>query len=213
MISVSWIRYKSMPQELDSKIKKLKPLVFILLITPFVSLVWQFYKDELGANPIEAITHGTGEWALRILLLTLAVSPLRRIFGYNALVQFRRMLGLTCFFYVVMHFSIYIVLDQWFALDAIFEDIKERPYITVGFLAFVLMTPLAITSTNAMQRKLQSAWVKLHKLIYVISVLAILHFWWLVKADLMEPIIYAFILAFLLGYRLRTFMKSNWQPR
>ena len=119
------------------------------------------------------------------------------------------MLGLTTFIYVVAHFSIYIVLDQWFDLVAIIEDIKDRPYITVGFLAFVLMIPLSATSTDAMQRRLQIVWVKLHRLIYVIAVLAILHFWWLVKADLLEPIIYASILIILLAYRLRTYMLSR----
>ena len=184
---------------------------------PLVISGWQFFNDALGenpndtlgANPIEAITHNTGEWALRILLLTLAISPARRIFRINSLIKFRRMLGLTSFIYVAAHFLIYIVLDQWFDFSAILEDIKERPYITVGFLAFILMIPLAITSTNAMQRRLQSAWVKLHKLVYVIAVLAILHFWWLVKADFLEPAIYAGILLILLAYRLRTYMLSR----
>ena len=184
---------------------------------PLVTGAWQFFNDALGsnpddalgANPIEAITHHTGEWALRILLLTLAVSPIRRIFRFNSLIHFRRMLGLTCFLYVVAHFCIYIVLDQWFDFLAIIEDIKERPYITVGFLAFLLMVPLAVTSTDAMQRRLQSTWVKLHKLIYVIAVLAILHFWWLVKADLLEPMIYAAILIILLAYRARVSLMSR----
>ena len=202
---------------MEAKIRIIKLAVFVLLMLPLLVGAWQFYNDALGeypddalgANPIEAITHHTGEWALRILLLTLAVSPVRRIFKFNSLIRFRRMLGLTSFIYVVAHFSIYIVLDQWFDFSAIVEDIKERPYITVGFLAFVLMLPLAITSTDAMQRKLQNAWVKLHKLVYFIAVLAILHFWWLVKADLLEPIIYASILIILLAYRARTFLLSR----
>lgn len=202
---------------METKIRIIKLIVFVLLMMPLVIGGWQFFtdalgenpNDSLGANPIEAITHHTGEWALRILLLTLAVSPARRIFRINSLIKFRRMLGLTTFIYVVAHFSIYIVLDQWFDLVAIIEDIKDRPYITVGFLAFVLMIPLAATSTDAMQRRLQIVWVKLHRLIYVIAVLAILHFWWLVKADLLEPIIYASILIILLAYRLRTYMLSR----
>lgn len=202
---------------METRIKIIKLIVFIVLIMPLVIGIWQFFNDALGenpndtlgANPIEAITHHTGEWALRILLLTLAVSPVRRIFRINSLIQFRRMLGLTSFIYVVAHFSIYIILDQWFDFLAIIEDIKERPYITVGFLAFVLMLPLAITSTDAMQRKLQSTWVKLHKLVYVIAVLAILHFWWLVKADLLEPIIYASILLLLFAYRMRVYLQSR----
>ncbi len=184
---------------------------------PLVTGGWQFFNDALGeipsdtlgANPIEAITHHTGEWALRILLLTLAISPARRILRINSLIKFRRMLGLTSFIYVVAHFSIYIVLDQWFDLSAIVEDIKDRPYITVGFLAFMCMIPLAITSTDAMQKRLQQAWVKLHRLVYVIAILAILHFWWLVKADLLEPAIYAFILLLLLAYRFRVYMLSR----
>lgn len=158
----------------------------------------------LGANPIEEITHITGEWALRILLITLAISPLRRIFRLHGLIHIRRMLGLFSFFYAATHFLVYLILDQWFELSFIIEDIKERPYITVGFAAFVLLIPLAVTSSDAMQRALQSTWVNLHKLIYVISILGILHFWWLVKADLLKPIVYASILAFLLGYRVYT---------
>ena len=202
---------------MEIRIKIIKLIVFVLLMMPLVIGGWQFFNDALGenpndtlgANPIEAITHHTGEWALRILLLTLAISPARRIFRINSLIKFRRMLGLASFIYVVAHFSIYIVLDQWFDLSAIVEDIKERPYITVGFLAFILMIPLAITSTDAMQRRLQDAWVKLHRLVYVIAILAILHFWWLVKADLLEPAVYASILLVLLVYRLRVYMLSR----
>ena len=202
---------------MEIRINIIKYIVFVLLIMPLVIGGWQFFNDALGenpndtlgANPIEAITHHTGEWALRILLLTLAISPARRVFRINSLIKFRRMLGLTCFIYVVTHFSIYIVLDQWFDLLAIIEDIKERPYITVGFLAFILMIPLAITSTDAMQKRLQYAWVKLHRLVYVIAILAILHFWWLVKADFLEPAIYASILLVLLAYRLRVYMLSR----
>lgn len=194
---------------MGAKIKIIKIILFCLLITPLVIVSWKFYLDELGANPIEEITHETGDWALRILLLTLFVSPLRRILRVNSLIYFRRLLGLTSFLYVCVHFCIYIVLDQWFDILAIVEDIKERPYITVGFFAFVLMLPLAITSTNAMQRKLQEAWVKLHKLVYVIAVLAILHFWWLVKADILEPAIYASILILLYAYRIRVFIQSR----
>ena len=169
-----------------------------------MNAIWGLYSDALGANPVEAVIHETGEWGLRLLLLTLAISPLRRIFKFHSLIHLRRMFGLLCFFYILIHFSIYLVLEQWFDWLAIVEDIKERPYITVGFAAFVLLIPLAVTSTNAMQQRLQSAWVKLHKLVYVISILAILHFWWLVKADLFEPIIYALILSLLLAYRLYT---------
>jgi sulfoxide reductase heme-binding subunit YedZ len=186
----------------NSKLIKL-PLLLIFL-SPLIIAVWQFYKDTLGANPIEEITHITGEWALRLLLITLAISPARKLFRINGLINLRRLFGVLCFFYVFCHLLIYAILDQWLDWSAIIDDIKDRPYVTVGFAAFVLLIPLAITSTDGMQRKLQGAWVKLHKLIYVISILAILHFWWLVKADLFEPIIYASILAVLLGYRVFT---------
>ncbi|MFK7794465.1 MAG: sulfite oxidase heme-binding subunit YedZ [Gammaproteobacteria bacterium] len=176
------------------------PLLLIFL-SPLMIAIWQFYNNTLSANPIEEITHITGEWALRLLLITLAISPARKLFRMNGLIHLRRLFGVLSFFYVLCHLLIYAILDQWFELSAIIDDIKDRPYISVGFAAFVLLVPLAITSTDAMQRKLQSNWVKLHKLIYVISILAILHFWWLVKADLFEPIIYASILAILLGYR------------
>ena len=176
-------------------------LVAVFLL-PVANLAWGLCHDTLGANPVEAIIHKTGEWALRLLLLTLAISPLRRIFKYHPLIHLRRMFGLLCFFYALIHFSIYLVLEQWFDWPAIIEDIKERPYITAGFGAFILLIPLAVTSTHAMRQRLQMAWVKLHKLIYLASVLAILHFWWLVKADVLEPVIYASILALLLAYRL-----------
>jgi|TARA_B110000238_G_scaffold104873_1_gene114247 sulfoxide reductase heme-binding subunit YedZ len=183
----------------NSKFIKL-PLL-LMFMSPLLMAVWQFYKDMLGANSIEEITHITGEWALRLLLITLAISPARKIFRINGLINLRRLFGVLCFFYVFCHLLIYAILDQWLDWPAIIDDIKDRPYVTVGFAAFVLLIPLAITSTDSMQRKLQGDWVKLHKLIYVISILAILHFWWLVKADLFEPIIYASILAVLLGYR------------
>lgn len=186
----------------NSNVVKL-PLLLIFL-SPLIIAVWQFYHDTLSANPIEEITHITGEWALRLLLITLAISPARKLLRVNGLIHLRRLFGVLSFFYVTCHLFIYAILDQWLDWLAIVDDIKDRPYITVGFAAFVLLVPLAVTSTDAMQRKLQSTWVKLHKLIYVISILAILHFWWLVKADLLEPFIYASILAVLLGYRVFT---------
>ena len=186
----------------NSKLIKL-PLLLIFL-SPLMIAVWQFYNDTLSANPIEEITHITGEWALRLLLITLAISPARKLLKINGLINLRRLFGVLGFFYVTCHLLIYAILDQWLDWLAIIEDIKDRPYVTVGFAAFVLLVPLAVTSTDTMQRRLQTAWVKLHKLIYVISILAILHFWWLVKADLLEPIIYASILAVLLGYRVFT---------
>ncbi len=186
--------------KLDSNLIKVPLLILFLL--PLVMAAWQFYNDTLGVNPIEKNTHITGEWALRLLLITLAISPARKIFRINGLIHLRRLFGLLSFFYALSHLLIYAILDQWLEWQAIIDDIKDRPYITIGFAAFVMLIPLAITSTDDMQHKLQNTWVRLHKLIYVISIFAILHFWWLVKADILEPLIYALILASLLGYRI-----------
>lgn len=179
-----------------------KPLVFALCLVPFGLLSFDAFQGRLGANPVETITHFTGEWGLRLLLVTLAVTPLRRLFGWNRLIAYRRMLGLFAFFYACLHLSTYLVFDQFFDLGAIWEDIAERPYITIGFSAFVLLVPLAATSTNAWIRRLGRRWVTLHKLVYPAAILAAGHFLWLVKADYREPAIYALILTLLLGYRL-----------
>ena len=183
------------------KAKSTQYIVFFVLLFPLLIDLWMLYHDKLGINPIEEITHGTGEWSLRFLLITLAISPMRRIFKFNDLVYLRRPLGLVSFAYALAHFCIYLILDQWFDVMAIVEDVIERPYITVGFSAFILMLPLAITSTSGMRIRLQHLWITLHRLIYVIAILAVLHFLWLVKADIFEPLIYASILAFLLAYR------------
>ena len=190
----------SVKLNLNSNFIKL-PLL-ILLLLPLSIALWNFYQDQLGANPVEELTHITGEWALRILLITLSISPMRRLLRINSLIYLRRLFGVLSFVYVSCHFLVYFIFDLWFDVSLIVEDIRERPYITVGFAAFVLMLPLAITSTDKMQQRLQTNWVKLHKLIYLIAILAILHFWWLVKADLLEPIVYAAILSLLLAYRL-----------
>ena len=161
------------------------------------------YPEWLGVNPAEYITRSTGDWALRFLLITLAVTPLRRLTGWASLIHFRRMLGLFCYFYAVVHVSSYVSFDMVFDFGDIVKDIVKRPFITVGFACLVLLTPLAITSANAMVRRLGAKrWIALHRLIYVIGPLAVLHFWWMVKRDLTEPIIYLIVLAVLLGYRL-----------
>jgi sulfoxide reductase heme-binding subunit YedZ len=147
-------------------------------------------------------------WALVILITSLAVTPLRRITGWNALISFRRMLGLFAFFYAALHFATYMFLDLFFDFSAIAKDIIKRPYITVGFTAFVLMIPLAITSTTAMIRRLGKRWQQLHYLVYVIAILGVVHFYWLVKADIRRPMQYGAVLALLLGYRL----FSKWVP-
>ena len=172
----------------------IKPVVFILALLPIVLLSRSFYLDELGANPFEVFTRSTGEWTLRFLLLTLAMTPLRQLTGSAWPLRLRRMLGLFTFFYVCVHLLTYIWLDHFFDWEEILIDIVKRPYITFGMLAFTLLLPLAMTSTKKMMKRLGKRWKLLHKLIYVIAILGVLHFLLLVKADLREPIIYAVIL-------------------
>ena len=179
-----------------------KPIVFLVSLVPLALLVRDGINNDLGANPVETIRLFTGDWTLRFLLIALAVTPVRRISGWNAILRLRRMLGLFAFFYACLHFVSYIWLDQYFMLDLIIEDVLDRPYITVGVLGFVLLIPLALTSTNGMVRRLGAKrWQMLHKLVYVIAITGVIHFWWLVKADISEPLIYALVLALLLGLR------------
>lgn len=179
-----------------------KPLVFAASLLPLAWVVWLGWQDQLGANPVETLSHHTGDWSLRFLLLTLAVTPLRRLTGWNRLQQFRRMLGLFAFFYVCLHFGVYLIFDQFFDLASIVEDVAKRPYITVGFTAWLLLIPLAVTSTNGMIKRLGRNWRRLHQLVYPIGALGVLHYLWLVKADLAEPLLYGGVLVVLLGYRL-----------
>ncbi|CBA16202.1 hypothetical predicted_sulfite_oxidase_membrane_subunit protein [Xanthomonas albilineans GPE PC73] len=184
-----------------------KTMVHGLTMLPIAWLGWQFWQvwqtgnDALGADPVAAVEHRTGIWALRLLLLTLAITPLRQLTGQAVLLRFRRMLGLYAFFYACVHVVAYLGLDLRGYWAQIFEEIVKRPYITVGFLAWLLLIPLAITSTQGWMRRLKRNWGKLHKAIYAIGVLAVLHFWWLVKSDIREPLLYAAILASLLGWR------------
>lgn len=179
----------------------IKPILLVVCLVPFIALVIGAVNDTLGTNPVETMTHETGEWTLRFLLVTLMITPLRRLSGKSWLIKLRRLFGLYAFFYACLHFITYIWFDHYFDWIEIIRDIPKRPFITVGFTAFVLLIPLAATSTNKMMRLLKKNWIKLHKLIYVIAVLGILHFLWLVKADTLEPLIYAGILLVLLGYR------------
>ena len=173
----------------------LKPAVFVVALIPLAMLVWNALHDGLGANPVEAITFETGEWGLRFLLITLSVTPLRRITGWPVLVRLRRMLGLFAFFYICLHFLTYLTLDAFFDLDYILEDITDRTYITLGFSSFLLLIALAATSTDAMVRRLGGRrWRLLHKLAYAAALGGVLHFLWLVKVDLREPLIYLGIL-------------------
>lgn len=181
----------------------IKPIIFILCLLPLVLLFRDFYLDELGANPFEVLTRSTGEWTLRFVLLTLTMTPLRRLTGSPWPLRLRRMLGLFAFFYVCVHLLTYLWLDHFFDWEEIIIDIVKRPYITLGVLAFTLLLPLALTSTKKMMKRLGSRWKSLHKLIYIIAILGVLHFLLLVKADLREPIIYAFVLVTLFLVRLK----------
>jgi len=183
----------------------IKPLWFAACLAPFIWLLLNAFEiagPGLGADPIEAIQDRMGIWALRMLLLTLAISPARKLTGRVWLLQLRRMTGLFALFYATTHFLNYVVLDQGFAWSAILEDIIERPFITIGTAALLVMIPLGITSTNGWRRQLRQKWDLLHRLIYPIAILACWHFWWQVKQDVTEPAIYAGVLALLLGYRI-----------
>lgn len=181
----------------------IKPALFVIALVPLAVLIQKGLNNDLGANPVETINRFTGDWVLRFLLVTLAVTPLRRLFGWNALLRYRRMLGLFAFFYVCLHFLSYAWLDQYFAIADIIKDVAKRPYITVGFACFLMLIPLAATSTRAMIRRLGARrWQRLHRLVYLVGVGGIVHYLWLVKSDLREPLIYGAILAVLLGFRL-----------
>jgi sulfoxide reductase heme-binding subunit YedZ len=191
MTQIQWIRWVA------------KPVLFVLCSVPLAWLVWDGVTNNLGANPVETVRRYTGDWTLRFLLIALTVTPLRRLTGWHVVVRLRRMLGLFAFFYACLHFVSYIWLDQFFMWDAIIEDILDRPYITVGVASFLLLIPLAVTSTNGMARRLGGRrWQRLHQLVYLIAVLGVIHFLWLVKSDISEPVIYGAILALLLGFRL-----------
>nr|WP_035531692.1 protein-methionine-sulfoxide reductase heme-binding subunit MsrQ [Paraburkholderia sacchari] len=192
-----------------------KGAVFVAAWYPLARLVFFGVTDRLGANPIEFITRSTGLWTLVFLCITLAVTPLRRLTGFNALIRFRRMLGLYAFFYAALHFTTYIWFDKWFDVAAMLKDVGKRPFITVGFTAFVLLIPLAITSTRAMARKLGRRWQTLHRLVYAIGVLAILHLWWMKagKHDLALPKLYGAIMVALLGWRIGVWLLARWKAR
>jgi len=185
-----------------TQIAIVKAVLFAICLIPLAIYIQRGLVDALGANPIETITRASGEWTLRFLLITLAVTPLRKLTGLNWLLRLRRMLGLFAFFYASLHFTTYFWLDQFFDLQSIARDIMKRPFITVGFSAFVLLIPLAATSnTFAIRRLGGRRWQALHRSVYAIGILAVVHFWWLVKADILKPLIYALLLAALLGAR------------
>jgi len=197
----------------------IKIALWAACLAPFGLLALQAfgYAGGLGANPVEQVLYVCGTTGLNLLMLTLCVTPIRRSTGINRLVSFRRLLGLFAFFYLTLHFSTYALLElgllfqPQFAWETLLVDITERPYITVGFTALVLLIPLAVTSTRAMQRRLGRNWAKLHRLVYVVAILGVLHFWWQKKsdADIAEPLLYAFLLAVLLGVRLRHWLVHS----
>lgn len=179
----------------------LKISIFTFSLFPTFYLVYGVFTDKLGANPIEKILHESGFWALTFLMITLSVTPLRKIKGLNKIIDLRRMLGLFTFYYVTLHFLVYLGLDRLLNWDEIVKDVTKRPYITVGFSAFLMLIPLAITSTKGWIRKLGKRWQKLHRLIYVAAIFGVIHFWWLVKKDITDPLIFAVVLFGLLGIR------------
>lgn len=203
-------------QPIPTQLRAIKLTVFIAALLPLARLVWSGFTDSLGANPIEFITRSTGDWTLYFLCLTLAVTPLRRLLQLSWLVKLRRMLGLFCFFYAVLHFTTFLWFDHFFDLEEMWRDVVKRPFIAVGFTAFILLIPLAITSTNGMVRRLGGKnWQRLHRLIYMIAALGILHFWWMKagKNDFAEPILFGSIIAILLGLRLYwRVMQNRVQP-
>lgn len=186
-----------------------KPAVFLALLAPFLVTVFNAATGGLSANPIEDTLNRAGLWGLRILLLSLAITPLRRLFGWNVLMRFRRMAGLFAFFYLTLHFCIYLGLDRFFSMREIFEDIAVRPFITVGFASLLLLVPLAATSTKKMIKRLGAKrWTNLHRLVYPAAIGGVVHYYWAVKLDAREPMIYAVLLAVLLALRIPMWVEQ-----
>ncbi len=185
------------------KISFPKFLVFLNSLIPLALLAWDLYRKQVGPNPVEFATRTTGILTLVFLSLTVAITPLRRIFGINSLVKVRRMLGLFAFFYGSLHLLTYIWFDRLWSLASVASDVVQRPFILVGMTAFLLMVPLAITSTNKMVKRIGGKrWAKLHRLVYLAAIAGVVHFWMLVKSDMGLPLTFGFIIVFLLGYRL-----------
>jgi sulfoxide reductase heme-binding subunit YedZ len=194
------------------RIAAFKPLVFALCLLPLALIAGDIWRGTLGADPVAQLEHRTGDWALRLLLATLAITPLRRLTGWHKAIRFRRMLGLFAFFYATVHLTIYLVVDLGGFWSQLLTEIAKRPYITVGFTAWLLLIPLALTSTNAMMRRLGRNWQRLHRLVYVAAALGVLHFLWLVKADHREPAIYLGVLIVLMLLRLPKLAPMRGQP-
>ncbi|HST26794.1 MAG TPA: protein-methionine-sulfoxide reductase heme-binding subunit MsrQ [Rudaea sp.] len=184
------------------RVAAFKPLVFVLCLLPLAHLAWDAVQGTLGTDPVAQLEHRSGDWALRLLLATLAITPLRRISGWHKAIRFRRMLGLFAFFYVSVHLTIYLAIDLGGFWSQLLGEIVKRPYITVGFAAWLLLIPLALTSTQKMMRRLGRRWQQLHRLAYLIALLGVLHYFWLVKADHREPALYLAIWIALMCARL-----------
>ena len=197
-------------QPSPTQFSRIKAALFIVCLFPLARLILLGVTDGLGANPIEFITRSTGTWTLVFLLVVLSVTPLRRLLEMPWLLRLRRMFGLYAFFYALLHFLTYIWLDQFFSPEDIVKDVLKRPFITIGFTSFMLLIPLAVTSTNAMIKRLGGKnWQQLHRFVYVIAVGGVVHYWWLVKKDVTQPQIYAAVLALLLGIRLVFLWRKN----
>jgi sulfoxide reductase heme-binding subunit YedZ len=193
--------------------KWLKVCVFIACLLPLGLLLWRGFTGGLGANPVEFITHATGDWTIRFLVITLAITPLRQMFRVPDLIRFRRMMGLFAFFYGCLHFTTYIWLDKFFNVPEMWKDVAKRPFITMGFAAFVLMIPLALTSTAGWIRRLGGRrWQILHRLIYFSAICAVIHYYWLVKSDVRKPLFYAGCVAVLLLWRVARWFKQRRTP-
>ena len=190
-------------------VRLVKPVIFFLALIPFVWLLLKVFQNDLGPDPAQALSIETGEWTLRFLLLTLAITPLRQIFRMAEIARLRRMVGLFAFFYASVHFVSWMAFILGFRWLAIAEELVERPYITVGFLAYVILFLLGITSTDSMVRRLGKNWKRLHKFIYAASILAIVHLLWILRTDVTEAVIYGVLLASLLGYRIFRKLKFN----
>lgn len=187
----------------------IKSIVFLLSLLPSLLLVNDAVNDQLGANPIEALHFGFGDWALRFLCIGLALTPLKTITGQSWPTRFRRMMGLFTFFYASLHLLVFIVLDLSLSWEAFKDEVPKSPYILMGLLTFLLLLPLAITSTRKMQKRLGRSWLKLHRLVYVAGVTALIHYFWLVKADYTEPLIYAAAISVLLGMRIAVYCRKK----
>jgi methionine sulfoxide reductase heme-binding subunit len=190
-----------------------KVVVFALSLAPFLWIGWRTYRGELTANPVEFYQHQTGDWTLRFLVFTLCITPLRRIFNLPELIRFRRMLGLFAFFYVSLHFLTYLGPDQSFSFAGMLKDVAKRPFITVGFAAFLLLIPLALTSTAGWIRRLGGKrWQMLHRAVYASAVLGVIHYYWLVKSDIRKPLFYGALVAILLAWRLWSWIAKKKAP-